>query len=78
LIRRVSHNVSDARVDLVPGVRSGVTVGYATNIEEDTVGRLLARADRELNDAKARAKVERWSWRQRKLNDIADGFENED
>ena len=72
LIRRVSHNVSDARVDLLPGVRSGVTVGYATNTEDDTVGRLLARADRELNDAKARAKVERWSWRQRRLNDIAD------
>ncbi|MBJ7459364.1 MAG: GGDEF domain-containing protein [Thermoleophilaceae bacterium] len=72
LIRRVSHNVSDARVDLLPGVRSGVTVGYATNIEGDTVGRLLARADRELNDAKANAKIERWSWRQRKLNDLAD------
>jgi diguanylate cyclase (GGDEF)-like protein len=72
LIRRVSHNISDARVDLLPGVRSGVTVGYATSVEDDTVGRLLARADRELNDAKARAKVERWSWRQRKLNDIAD------
>ncbi|MGK2878789.1 MAG: diguanylate cyclase [Solirubrobacterales bacterium] len=72
LIRRVSHNVSDARVDLLPGVRSGVTVGHATNVEGDTVGRLLARADRELNDAKARAKIERWSWRQRKLNDLAD------
>jgi diguanylate cyclase (GGDEF)-like protein len=72
LIRRVSHNVSDARVDLLPGVRSGVTVGFATSTEDDTVGRLLARADRELNDAKARAKVERWSWRQRKFNDIAD------
>lgn len=78
LIRRVSHNVSDARVDLLPGVRSGVTVGYASNNEEDTVGRLLARADRELNDAKARAKVERWSWRQRKFNDVADGLENEE
>ena len=59
----------------LPGVRSGVTVGYATNIEGDTVGRLLARADRELNDAKARAKIERWSWRQRKLNDLADELE---
>jgi diguanylate cyclase (GGDEF)-like protein len=78
LIRRVSHNVSDARVDLLPGVRSGVTVGYASNAEDDTVGRLLARADRELNDAKARAKVERWSWRQRKLNDIADGLESDE
>ncbi|MGH2958949.1 MAG: hypothetical protein ACRDKE_05045, partial [Solirubrobacterales bacterium] len=77
LIRRVSHNVSDARVDLLPGVRSGVTVGYATNVEDDTVGRLLARADRELNDAKARAKIERWSWRQRKLNDVADEIEGE-
>jgi diguanylate cyclase (GGDEF)-like protein len=78
LIRRVSHNVSDARVDLLPGVRSGVTVGFASNVEDDTVGRLLARADRELNDAKARAKVERWSWRQRKLNDIADGLEGDE
>jgi diguanylate cyclase (GGDEF)-like protein len=77
LIRRVSHNVSDARVDLLPGVRSGVTVGYATSTEDDTVGRLLARADRELNDAKARAKVERWSWRQRKLKDIADELDGE-
>lgn len=77
LIRRVSHNVSDARVDLLPGVRSGVTVGYATNVEDDTVGKLLARADRELNDAKARAKIERWSWRQRKLNDVADEIEGD-
>jgi diguanylate cyclase (GGDEF)-like protein len=78
LIRRVSHNVSDARVDLLPGVRSGVTVGYATSEEDDTVGRLLARADRELNDAKARARVERWSWRQRRLNDVSDGLENDE
>lgn len=77
LIRRVSHNVSDARVDLLPGVRSGVTVGYATNVEDDTVGKLLARADRELNSAKARAKIERWSWRQRRLNDIADEIEGD-
>lgn len=75
LIRRVSHNVSDARVDILPAVRSGVTVGYATMQEGDTVGRLLARADRELHDAKARAKLERWSWRQRRLQDIADEIE---
>lgn len=72
LIRRVSHNVSDARVDFLPGERSGVTVGVATNREGDSVGRLLARADRELNEAKARAKLERWSWRQRRLRDAAD------
>jgi len=66
LVRRVSHNVSDARVDLLPSVRSGVTVG-----------RLLARADRELHDAKARAKLERWSWRQRRLNDLADEIGDE-
>jgi diguanylate cyclase (GGDEF)-like protein len=78
LIRRVSHNVSDARVDILPAVRSGVTVGYASAIEGDTVGRLLARADRELHEAKARAKIERWSWRQRKLNDIADGIDEDD
>ncbi len=78
LIRRVSHNVSDARVDMLPAVRSGVTVGWATRQEGDTVGRLLARADRELHDAKARAKLERWSWRQRRLQDIADGIEGVD
>ncbi len=78
LIRRVSHNISDARVDMLPAVRSGVTVGYATREEGDTVGRLLARADRELHDAKARAKLERWSWRQRRLQDIADGIEGID
>lgn len=72
LIRRISHNVSDARVDLLPSVRSGVTVGYATYAEGDTVGRLLARADRSLHDAKARSKLERWSWRQRRLEDAAD------
>ena len=58
-------------------MRSGVTVGYATSIEGDTVGRLLARADRELHEAKARAKLERWSWRQRKFNDIAGSIEDE-
>lgn len=77
LVRRVSHNVSDARVDLLPSVRSGVTVGSATWQEGDTVGRLLARADRELHDAKARAKLERWSWRQRRLNDLADEIGDE-
>lgn len=77
LVRRVSHNVSDARVDMLPGVRSGVTVGYATNVEDDTVGKLLARADRELNDAKASARIERWSWRQRKLNDVVDEIEGD-
>jgi diguanylate cyclase (GGDEF)-like protein len=78
LIRRVSHNVSDARVDILPAVRSGVTVGFSTAIDGDTVGRLLARADRELHEAKARAKIERWSWRQRKLNDVADGIEDDE
>jgi diguanylate cyclase (GGDEF)-like protein len=72
LVRRVSHNVSDARVDMLPGVRSGVTVGFATSEEGDTVGRLLARADRELHKAKARARIERWSWRQRRLDGLAD------
>lgn len=75
LIRRVSHNVSDARVDLLPGPRSGVTVGYATSLEGDSVGRLLARADRELHDAKSRAKIERWSRRHRKLDDFSGDVE---
>lgn len=77
LIRRVSHNVSDARVDILPAVRSGVTVGFATREDGDTVGRLLARADRELHEAKARAKIERWSWRQRRLRDVADELGDE-
>lgn len=77
LIRRVSHNVSDARVDILPAVRSGVTVGFASREEGDTVGRLLARADRELHEAKARAKIERWSWRQRRLRDVADELGDE-
>lgn len=77
LIRRVSHNVSDARVDILPAVRSGVTVGFATREDGDTVGRLLARADRELHEAKARAKIERWSWRQRRLRDVADEIGDE-
>lgn len=72
LIRRIGHNVSDARIDLLPGEgRSGVTAGYATSREGDTVGRLLARADRELHDAKARVRLERWSWRKRRLTDAA-------
>lgn len=75
LIRRVSHNVSDARVDFLPGVRSGVTIGVAVSREGDSVGRLLARADHDLNEAKARAKLERWSWRQRRLEDAADETE---
>jgi diguanylate cyclase (GGDEF)-like protein len=78
LIRRVSHNVSDARVDILPGVRSGVTVGVATSREGDTVGRLLARADHELQLAKAQVKLERWSWRQRRLKDISDEIEDDD
>lgn len=76
LIRRIRHNVSDARVDILPAVRSGVTFGHATRQEGDTVGRLLARADRELHDAKARVKLERWSWRQRRLQDLADEIED--
>lgn len=54
-----------------------MTVGYSTSQEGDTVGRLLARADRELHDAKARAKIERWSWRQRRLRDITDEIGDE-
>lgn len=78
LIRRVSHNISDARVDMLPGGRSGVTVGVASCVEGDTVGRLLARADHELHDAKARAKIERWSWRRRRLQDIADRIDEDE
>lgn len=74
LIRRVTHRVSDARIDMLPDVRSGVTSGYATFREGDTVGQLLARADRKMHEAKAAARLERWSWRSRKLDDLADEF----
>ncbi|MGH2905405.1 MAG: GGDEF domain-containing protein [Solirubrobacterales bacterium] len=74
LIRRISHHVSDVRIDMLPDVRSGVTSGYATFREGDTVGQLLARADRKLHEAKAAAKLERWSWRARKLDDLADEY----
>jgi diguanylate cyclase (GGDEF)-like protein len=71
LIRRISDRVSDARIDMLPDVRSGITAGYATFREGDTVGQLLARADRRLHEAKASARLERWSWRSRKLDDHA-------
>jgi diguanylate cyclase (GGDEF)-like protein len=74
LIRRVTHRVSDARIDMLPDVRSGVTSGYATFREGDTVGQLLARADRKMHEAKAQARLERWSWRSRKLDDLADEY----
>ena len=74
MIRRVSHRVSDARIDMLPDVRSGVTSGYATFREGDTVGQLLARADRKMHEAKAAARLERWSWRSRKLDDLADEY----
>jgi diguanylate cyclase (GGDEF)-like protein len=74
LIRRMTHCVSDARIDMLPDVRSGVTSGYATFREGDTVGQLLARADRKMHEAKAAARLERWSWRSRKLDDLADEY----
>ncbi len=78
LIRRVGHNVSDARVDMLPSVRSGVTFGVAVCQPGDTVGRLLARADRELHDAKSRARLERWSWRQRRLEDYSERIDEDE
>lgn len=76
LVRRISHNVSDARIDFLPGVRSGVTFGVAVSRPGDSVGRLLARADHELNEAKSRTKITRWSRRQRRLEDVADELED--
>lgn len=77
MARRISDSVSDARVDLLPQVRSGITVGYASFRAGDTPGQLLARADQELHDAKARAKLERWSWRSRRLDKLADELDEE-
>lgn len=69
LVRRVGDAISDVRVDMLPQVRSGSTFGWATYQEGDSVGQILARADRELHEAKARQKRERWSWRSRQRRD---------
>jgi diguanylate cyclase (GGDEF)-like protein len=69
LVRRVGDAISDARVDMLPQVRSGTTFGWASYEEGDSVGQILARADRELHEAKARQKRERWSWRARQRRD---------
>lgn len=69
LVRRVGDAISDARVDMLPQVRSGSTFGWASYQEGDSVGQILARADRSLHEAKARQKRERWSWRARRRHD---------
>lgn len=79
LVRRVGDAISDARVDMLPQVRSGTTFGWASYEEGDSVGQILARADRSLHEAKARQKRERWSWRARKRRDELrsdDGWES--
>lgn len=63
LIERVSTGVSTTRAELLPDMPTGVTAGYATYREGDTVGQLMARADRRLHEAKAEARHQRWSWR---------------
>jgi diguanylate cyclase (GGDEF)-like protein len=69
LIDRLARAVARAREQLIPDSPSGVTVGYATYREGDSVGTLLARADHALNECKAATRIERWSWRARRLGE---------
>lgn len=69
MISRLGVAISDARHQLLPDCATGVTAGWAAYQEGDDIGHLLARADHALNDAKARARVQRWSWRARRLGD---------
>ncbi|MFY9263958.1 MAG: GGDEF domain-containing protein [Solirubrobacterales bacterium] len=63
MIQRITDAVSERRFELLPDMPTGITAGSATFREGDTVGKLLARADRSLHEAKAAAQIERWSWR---------------
>lgn len=67
LIERTTAAVTRARERLMPELPSGVTVGWSTYHDGDTVGRLMARADHALNEAKSAARVNRWSARARRL-----------
>ncbi len=67
LIERLADAVVIAREELLPDAPSGVTVGYAGYRDGDSVGTLMARADHALNEAKAESRIQRWSWRARRL-----------
>ncbi|MFY9487744.1 MAG: GGDEF domain-containing protein [Solirubrobacterales bacterium] len=62
MIERITSAIAETRFELLPTMPTGVTVGQATMREGDTVGQLLARADRSLHEAKAAARIERWTW----------------
>lgn len=77
LIERISEAVATTREALLPDMPAGVTAGYSVYQEGDSVGQLLSRADNELHSAKAAAKIERWSWRARRLGqDFEHGHES--
>lgn len=67
LVDRLSEAVQTARESLLPDAPSGVTAGYSIYREGDSVGTVMARADHALNEAKAAARIQRWSWRARRL-----------
>lgn len=69
MISRLGAAISDARHAMLPDAATGVTAGWASYEEDDDIGHLMARADHALNDAKARARIQRWSWRARKLGE---------
>lgn len=69
LISRLGVAISDARHTMLPDAPTGVTAGWSSYEEGDDIGHLMARADHALNDAKARARVQRWSWRARRLGE---------
>ncbi|MBJ7348285.1 MAG: hypothetical protein JHC87_06925, partial [Thermoleophilaceae bacterium] len=56
LIERLADEVAAARIGICPDAPSSFTVGVATFAEDDSVARLLGRADRALRDAKLHAK----------------------
>lgn len=56
LVDRLGDEVAAARIGICPDAPSSFTVGVATFSEDDSVARLLGRADRALRDAKLHAK----------------------
>ncbi|MBI5310051.1 MAG: GGDEF domain-containing protein [Actinobacteria bacterium] len=69
LIERLATAIADARYAMLPDAPTGVTAGWAAYEEGDDIGRLLSRADHALNEAKAAARIQRGSWRARRLGE---------
>lgn len=77
LIDRVADAVVRTREEQLPGIPAGITAGYAVYRPGDSVGTLLARADHELNEAKSKSRVQRWSRRAQRLGEeFEQGQEN--